>query len=473
MSQDLNLHVRRAFDQWSVASASRRVASFTIDSLMVAILLIVGLLISKGRLEWPGHFFLWIVGMWIWEAFFISWRGQTPGNSLLKIRLHAPRYDGSPRSLQLTLRILNFWCGLSLIGIGLSSILSRRDRRGWHDLLAETVVLGPKREVPAPIVQQIGQSLSLLQALTVFSALGAVFVTVGFGHSRIEYVSQDDSSPKTCNIADLLLHQPEKTLFALAVSPAYAHCWDQKHDSLAILQDSEIYKVAHMSRYYFDIWNVEPRARVGIYSQLIKSQEDSLCMLEETRGSCRAPRSIASEVDSVVQTWSSLHRRFLSKLAAANSPSERIVLLKTEAAQTSDAFILQALSDRIWSEELASGRRPSSKQPTSSDDAWNQDQLCWLRALDFENTPGCAAHPINRGMETVRTLDVNDVTLAEAEYYLAELRNEELPKEFDRIGRLWKAVKKKNSAEAKALWEGFPQTSPLYSYAQKWYAQLK
>jgi uncharacterized RDD family membrane protein YckC len=76
---------------------------------------------------------------------FFWWRGgQTPGMRLFGLRVVRDR-DGGPLSGgQAALRLLGFWVNSVAFYIGFAWVLIDQRRRGWHDLIAQTVVI----EVP-------------------------------------------------------------------------------------------------------------------------------------------------------------------------------------------------------------------------------------------------------------------------------------------------------------------------------------
>src|SRR5690606_14871371 len=85
------------------------------------------------------------------EGIWLSSYGHTPGLMATKLEVYSPRMDGLPTPRQVGIRILGFWLGLFCFGLGLTPILYRKDRRGWADLLSESLILGPNKSVPSPL----------------------------------------------------------------------------------------------------------------------------------------------------------------------------------------------------------------------------------------------------------------------------------------------------------------------------------
>lgn len=107
-----------------VALGAARVESFGLAAGGIVIFVLVVLAI--GFLYFP---FFW-------------WRGgQTPGMRVFRIRVVRDRDGGPISGGQAALRLLGYWVNGVAFYIGFAWILIDQRRRGWHDLIAQTVVI--------------------------------------------------------------------------------------------------------------------------------------------------------------------------------------------------------------------------------------------------------------------------------------------------------------------------------------------
>jgi hypothetical protein len=116
---------------------------------------------------------------------------------------------------------------VALLFSGLTPILFRRDRRGWHDLISETLTVGHTKHVPSPLSQKFGQVLLLIQSLSVFSITGAILLSSGTGQFTLQAQSGRSVS---CENRDMLLNNTAEVLVAIAVSPRMARLCPPPHD---------------------------------------------------------------------------------------------------------------------------------------------------------------------------------------------------------------------------------------------------
>jgi uncharacterized RDD family membrane protein YckC len=99
----------------------------------------------------------WILVIYLYAMTFWSLAGQTPGMRFLGIRIE---HDGSPRLGPRRARRRLFGALLALLplGLGFLGLVTRDDRRGWHDRRADTDVVRaaaaapwlPESEAPEP-----------------------------------------------------------------------------------------------------------------------------------------------------------------------------------------------------------------------------------------------------------------------------------------------------------------------------------
>lgn len=134
----------------------RREAGFLVRSFAAAIdVAILGLLVVPTYVLIQGmrlldtgglHFSHWdallIVGLPA-AVVLLTWMawGATPGKRLLGLRICDARTGESPSGIQFGTRLFAYVISASPLGLGFAWVLFHPQRRGWHDLLADTVVI--------------------------------------------------------------------------------------------------------------------------------------------------------------------------------------------------------------------------------------------------------------------------------------------------------------------------------------------
>ena len=79
---------------------------------------------------------------WFYGGLFETyWNGQTPGMRLFGLRVVRDRDGGPISGGQAILRLIGFWINSAVFYIGWIWIFVDARRRGWHDLIAGTVVI--------------------------------------------------------------------------------------------------------------------------------------------------------------------------------------------------------------------------------------------------------------------------------------------------------------------------------------------
>ena len=73
--------------------------------------------------------------------FFWARGGQTPGMKLFRLRVVRDRDGGPISGGQAVMRLVGYWINSAVLYIGFAWILVDQRRRGWHDLIAGTVVI--------------------------------------------------------------------------------------------------------------------------------------------------------------------------------------------------------------------------------------------------------------------------------------------------------------------------------------------
>ena len=119
-----------------LADTGTRLLAIFIDGIILGI--ITGLLFGTvGDSSWLIGFVMTLVYNWF---FWTRWNGQTPGKRLLKIRV--VKADGSDiRSTDALIRATGYYLNSLVIMIGWIWALFDEQKRGWHDILAGTIVV--------------------------------------------------------------------------------------------------------------------------------------------------------------------------------------------------------------------------------------------------------------------------------------------------------------------------------------------
>ncbi len=77
----------------------------------------------------------------LYFPYYWSRDGQTPGMKMMGIRVVRDRDGGPVTSGQAILRLIGYWISWFVFGLGYLWIFIDKRRRGWHDLIAGTVVV--------------------------------------------------------------------------------------------------------------------------------------------------------------------------------------------------------------------------------------------------------------------------------------------------------------------------------------------
>ena len=94
---------------------------------------------------WIGGLLLFLLVVFAMTVAYFPWfwarGGQTPGMKMLHLRI-VRDLDGGPISAShAILRLIGFWVSSSVFYLGFIWIFVDKRRRGWHDLIAGTVVI--------------------------------------------------------------------------------------------------------------------------------------------------------------------------------------------------------------------------------------------------------------------------------------------------------------------------------------------
>jgi uncharacterized RDD family membrane protein YckC len=128
--------MRQNSTTYELADVGTRFFALVIDSIILGI--VTGIVTSIfGN---AGGILSFIVGCAYTWYFLTRQNGQTPGKSLLKIRV--VKKDGSPiRDADAILRYVGYFINSFVIGLGWIWALFDSDRQGWHDKIASTYVV--------------------------------------------------------------------------------------------------------------------------------------------------------------------------------------------------------------------------------------------------------------------------------------------------------------------------------------------
>lgn len=382
---------RRAFDNWQVAGPWPRIAGFVLDTFLVMGLVGAFFYFTEQPFIFKKTLFFGVLTFWIWDGLWFSLVGTTPGRKLFKISVHSPRTEGAPTPAQVCLRILTFWISVSLLFIGLTPILFRRDRRGWHDLISETLTIGPEKNPPMPLTQKVAHFVLMLQSLVVFFVAAVMLLFSGTGRLLIQ--SEKDL---VCDSRDLLLNNTDEVLVSIALSPAWHKCVPQIMANLGPLSDSQLGRAVHLSKKYHELWSLSKEQRSDFYQNEIIPLEDHICegvkSFEDTCKTARHLASVAAQTESSYSdvSWLKEYASLVSSVSREEGGHARITVLKAALEQCSSSIVRSAIQDRLWTEQVALGLRPEARRPASLNPEWNHEQECYSDSLNITAFGTCS-----------------------------------------------------------------------------------
>lgn len=382
---------RRAFDNWHVAGPWPRVAGFILDTFFVMGLVWAFFYFTERPVIVKQTLFFGVLAFWIWDGLWLSFIGTTPGRKLFKISIHSPRTKGVPSPAQVCLRILTFWISVALLFIGLTPILFRRDRRGWHDLISETLTIGPEKNPPTPFAQKVAQFVLMLQSLAVFSVAAIVLLFSGTG--RLLVKAEKDL---VCDSRDLLLNNTDDVLVSIALSPAWHDCVPQIIANLGPLSDSQLGRAVRLSEKYHELWSLSKEMRSDFYQNEIIPLEDHICegakTFEDTCKTARHLASVAAQTESSYSdvSWLKEYESLVSSVNKEDSAHARVAVLKIALEKYSSPIVRSAIQDRLWVEQVALGLRPEARRPASFNPEWNHKQECHSDSLNITAFGTCS-----------------------------------------------------------------------------------
>ncbi len=131
-----------------------RLVAYIFDGLIVALITFVLFVIGGGVLvagasNGSGAVVLgglvWLVGLVVLPLAYFPWfwahGGATLGMRMLGLRVVRDRDGGPVSGGQAILRLVGYWVSGAVVYLGFIWIFIDRRRRGWHDLIAGTVVI--------------------------------------------------------------------------------------------------------------------------------------------------------------------------------------------------------------------------------------------------------------------------------------------------------------------------------------------
>lgn len=131
---------------FSYGGAGERLLAYIVDAIVVAIISAVLALVAFVLLFTA----FWlaiapIVGFFLvslaYFPYFWKTRGQTPGMRMFQLYVVRDRDGGPITSGQAILRLIGYWVDGAVFYLGYIWILIDSRKRGWHDLIAGTVVV--------------------------------------------------------------------------------------------------------------------------------------------------------------------------------------------------------------------------------------------------------------------------------------------------------------------------------------------
>jgi uncharacterized RDD family membrane protein YckC len=128
------------------AGHGARLVAYVIDILVQgALSLVVFLVTIVATAAFPPLFILGIVGWFAiavaYFPYFWARSGQTPGMQVMRIKVVRDADGGPVTPGEAILRLVGYWVSGFVLYLGFIWIFIDKRRRGWHDLIAGTVVI--------------------------------------------------------------------------------------------------------------------------------------------------------------------------------------------------------------------------------------------------------------------------------------------------------------------------------------------
>lgn len=118
----------------------KRLVATAIDSLALTLLLAPALGFFMSFSAEASFLIQASLAMTVTVAFWL-WRGATPGKEALRMTIVDAETFRAPSARQLLIRYFGYCLSILGLGFGILRILWHPRRQGWHDVLANTVVI--------------------------------------------------------------------------------------------------------------------------------------------------------------------------------------------------------------------------------------------------------------------------------------------------------------------------------------------
>lgn len=141
----------------------RRVAAALIDTVLVVLL--IGPIVTAiyGTGYWLGEnsglmgaLFQYLLPAVVVIIFWI-YKSATPGKMVMGAKIIDARTGGPPSPGQCVVRYLCYYVSMIPLMLGIIWVAFDRQKRGWHDLIAGTMVIVPPRDEPPVPGQSSGE----------------------------------------------------------------------------------------------------------------------------------------------------------------------------------------------------------------------------------------------------------------------------------------------------------------------------
>ncbi len=288
---------RRSFDQWPVASPGLRLAAQIIDQSLVVFGISLFLLTFFPLKTWSKEWWLMIAFAWplfslSTQCLFVYFTGTTPGKKAFGLKVLNAKPSERLGVWQVMARQTLWWLGALTLGAGWSTIFTRNDRRAWHDVVSESLVVItnglPLKENPGRSKSEkvLGHSWAVLVSLAFFTVLSVVMVFQFKRLSSAQVVVQASSS--------VLLPGIEEASWLLLT--------DQLGQTALKFETPDDQKIAEHLLLFSQGMKLPETERYSFYRQKMQASEDTICLGVKTEGNyCQSAR-LASALMSDVET---------------------------------------------------------------------------------------------------------------------------------------------------------------------------
>lgn len=132
-----------------------RLGAAIVDNILLLVITVPLTLYFYGSAYFTGGFRIWgpmdIILNWVFPVvvtiLFWIWKQATPGKMLIGARIVDAKTGAAPSVGQCVGRYVAYVLSFVLLGLGFIWIIFDSKKQGWHDKLAGTVVIRPKKRV--------------------------------------------------------------------------------------------------------------------------------------------------------------------------------------------------------------------------------------------------------------------------------------------------------------------------------------